>query len=213
MDNSLSAYWYALSKETPGKAWWRARAMHDAVFRALRIDRHELGAIYAAIPFRLARIDDKPVILAAYPAPRCFAPIDENWLNIESVLAWDPVGGGTFIMGDPDGRAFGALDDGANQMHTDPLTFFQTWASRRAAFAVKRQALSAKAWTTPPSEHDEIPGALLIGALDKVKFNPAAMPQHIECVGLDPRDLNRAILRAARLPRATASASHARRAA
>lgn len=213
MDNSLSAYWYALSRETPGKAWWRGKFHVAAIARALRINPLEHGAIYAMTPFRLVRIEDKPLILAAHPAPCAFDPIDTDWLNIETVMVWNPVDDTAYILGDVAAQLVGNLTDDANQIHASPRAFFQSWAMRRAGFAIQRQSLHGKSWTTVPTERDEVPGALVIGDLTKITLSPSALPQHIECVGIDPKDFNRAIMRAARLPRATASASHIRKAA
>lgn len=210
MDNSLSEYWFALSKDTPGRTWFHARHDAKAVCRALRINPDDDGAIYATTPFRIARVNDKVVVLAAHPAPRNFTPIDEDWLDIATVIAWNPLDDTAHVLGDTAAQLVGAMSDDANQIHASPRTFFQAWAIRRAQFAVKARSLSGKSWITRPRERDEVPGALLIGDLSKVRINPAVLPEHIECVGVDPRELNKAIIHAARLPRAVASASYLR---
>src|SRR6187431_683648 len=64
--NVVSATLYAREKDTPGKTWWHAEAMHPAIFRALRMSKDDDGSIFAAVPFRLARIDGRARILVAF---------------------------------------------------------------------------------------------------------------------------------------------------
>jgi len=213
IDNSLSEWLFAIKKDSPGKTWWNAQSLHDATYRALRIDRTEFGANYAAHPFRLARVDAKAVVLAALPAPKLFDGPDLDWLAIETVIAWDPVHDTASVLGDPAPQIVGALSDDANALFASPRTFFQGWAVRRAQFAMQRSQARTKSWHAIPKERDETPGALLIGELGKVQLRPTEMPEHIETVGIDPRELNKAIMRAARLPRATARPTDLRRAA
>ena len=77
-----------VNASTPGRTWFHARHDAKAVCRALRINPDDDGAIYATTPFRIARVNDKVVVLAAHPAPRNFTPIDEDWLDIATVIAW-----------------------------------------------------------------------------------------------------------------------------
>lgn len=204
-DNSLSEYWFALSKESPAKTWWDAAYLHPAIYRALRIARGDTGAIYAIHPFRLARIEDRAVVLAAHPAPRILDDPEHEWLSIETVIAWEPITNKAHVLGDPVPQLVGTLTDDANELHADPRAFFQSWARRRAIFAVQRQQARKDRWHISPSERDEAPGALIVGQVKDIRWNPSAMPAHIECVGCDAREINRAILRAARLPFATGS--------
>lgn len=203
IDNSLSAYWHALSKDSPGKTWWRAKPLHDAVFKALRIDRNDEGAVYAVHPFRL-HIDaetGRKAILVAYPAPRVCSPPDADWLNIEQVLVWNPVKGAVRLLGDETPGLFGSFDEG-NTLHADPLRFFQEWAQRRAAFAVQVKTALVNRWHAVPTERECAPGCLIVGDVKRIHWAPHALPEHLECAGIDPMAINRAIIRAARLPRA-----------
>lgn len=200
MDNSLSEYWYALSKETPGKRWWDAPIWHDAIGRALQMSRGEVGGVYAFAPFRLARIDEKPLILAAYPAPRLFEPADEDWLGIETVIAWDPVSDTASVIGDPEPQLVGCLDVDA-AVYASPRRFFQRWAQKRAAFAVQRQIAAGNDWYSKPLETDQIPGALMVGQPDQIRWRASDLPSDLEVVDADPRAVSRAILKSANLPR------------
>lgn len=202
--NTVSAYWHALEKDTPAKMWWDLPVWHPATGRALRIDRSQDGGAYAVLPFRLGRIDDRPVILVAYPCPLFLSNCtDVDWLDIEDVIAWDPVHDSATVIGDPAPQLVGRLSEDANQIHASPRAFFQAWAIRRAAFAVQWQSLVGKTWASPPTERDEVPGALVVGDIDRVTLAPSLLPTHIESVGIDPKTVNRAIMRSARLPRVT----------
>jgi hypothetical protein len=213
VDNSFSEYLFALRKDTPGKLWWNADPVHPATYRALRINPEDFAASYAVAPFRVARIDGQHVILAAHPAPRALDPVDHDWFGIETVIAWDPIADTAMILGDAAPQLVGRLTPDANTVFSSPRAFFQTWAIRRAQFAMSRRDAAEKRWHVTPTERDEVPGALLIGELGKVRLSPSTLPEHIETVGIDPKDLNRAIMRAARLPRVSAAPSQFRRAA
>lgn len=205
MDNALSTLWFERGKDSPAKDWWNAEPWHPAIGRALRIDRAEFGGVYALAPFRVIRIEGKPMIAAAWPAPRILGPVDYDWLDIEAVIAWNPVDDTAFVMGDPVPQLVGKLSDDAPQIHASPRAFFQQWAIRRAAYAMQASQAAQQSWHIKPTERDEVPGVLMTGPIEKIRWNPAAMPEHIECVGCDPQHINRAILRAARLPRAVSA--------
>lgn len=204
----------AAEQASPQKAWFDASLDHRAaIYRALQISPSEEYAAYAIAPFRMARNEDGAWrVLAAWPCPPLFTADIWDWLNIDEVIEWNPTSDTAIVLGDPVPQIVGNLSDDANQIHASPRAFFQQWAIRRARFCATREKFSNH-WTKPPAERDEAPGALVIGDLAKIKVNPATMPEHIECHGVDARDLNRAILRAAHLPRAIDAASSFRRAA
>ncbi|CDO38914.1 hypothetical protein [Novosphingobium sp. KN65.2] len=197
--NEFSAYWYALSKDTPAKTWWRCPPMHDSVYSALGIRKSDTGAIYACAPFRRHPAGH---ILAAYPAPRLFDEPDHNWLGIETVIEWHPGKDAAEVVGDPTPQIVGHMTEEANGLFSSPRRFFQQWAAKRAQFAVQRQNAAKGLWHIAPAERDEIPGGLVIGATADIRWHPSAMPTDIQCFGLNPTIINKAILRAARLPRA-----------
>ena len=207
MDNAFSTYWYSLSKDAPGKEWWKAKPTHPAVYRALGIRADDHGAVYACAPFRLHQTEQGHRILAAYPAPRLFDTPDHHWLGIDTVISWDPVRDQASVMGDESPQIVGAMTEQANRLFASPRSFFQQWASRRAQFAVRRQEAAKGHWHIAPREVDEVPGGLVIGATADIAWSPSALPEHIECVGINPAIVNKAIMRAARLPRATGGVS------
>lgn len=201
MDNALSELWFARAKDSPAKTWWEAPIWHDAVGRAMCMNREEYAGVYALAPFRLAKVDGKALVLAAYPAPRIFTPTDEDWLGIETVIAWNPVDDTATVLGDAEPQLVGNLDL-EPAIYARPRRFFQRWAQKRAAFAVQRQTFAGKDWHSAPREVDQIPGALLIGNPDKVRWRSYSLPRDLEVIDADPRQINRAILIDANLPRA-----------
>lgn len=201
MDNTLSELWFARAKDSPAKTWWHSDIWHDAVGRAMCMNRAEYAGVYALAPFRLARVDGKPVVLAAYPAPRIFAPVDDDWLGIEAVIAWNPVTDEAMVLGDPEPQLVGRLDD-EPAVYGSARLFFQRWAQKRAAYAVHRQTMANSDWHSAPPEADLIPGALMIGKPEKIRWRSYSLPKDLEVIGADPRQINRAILISANLPRA-----------
>lgn len=211
--NDFIATMHSRDKDTPAKTWWNVDGVHKAVYRALRIDGADPTARFACEPFRYLLLDGQHLILAAWPTPRILGPVDDDWLGIEHVLAWDPVSNTARSLTDDAPHLFGAFRDETNTLFADPRAFFQSWAIARAQFAVRHRQMRGKDWHALPEEHDLAPGALLIGDLAKVRLAPSALPEHIECVGIDPQTVNRAIMRAARLPRASAATQNLRSAA
>lgn len=204
IDNGLSEYWFALSKDAPGKTWWNCD--HEAglatVLKVMGIAPGDLGACYAAAPFRLHISADtgRKVILAAWPAPLLFDPPSPDWLDIQAVIAWNPVKDVAHVVGDPVPQLVGALSDDACSLFASPRAFFQAWAMRRAAFAVQRQTARQRAWHVVPVERDAVPGCLMIGKPDEIRWNPAALPAELSVVGIDRASVWKAILKAAGLP-------------
>lgn len=206
--NDLCARVHAREKDGPGKTWWNAQAGHPAIYRALKVDPNEFGAFYAILPFRLARIEGQPRILAAHPCPLTLGPIDEDWLSIEAVISWNPVDNTATVLRDKTPQLVGDLNEPV--LFGDPFAFFRSWVEARAAFAMHRSHTAGKEWASPPTEYGTAPGALIVGDADKIRWAPSAMPRDLAVVGIDPIKINRAILRAANLPRAVAKQANLR---
>lgn len=207
MDNALSAYFFALGKDTPARTWFYLPPVHASIYRALGIRPDDFGATYACAPFRLSKAAERTTVWAAYPCPAFLDHSEDVWFGVETVIEWDPVKDTATIIGDTAPQIVGNLTEEANRLFSSPRQFFQQWAMRRAAFAMQRQEARQKSWHIVPQERDEIPGGLVIGATKDIRWQPSAMPEHIQCVGIDPTIINKAILRAARLPRATGGAA------
>jgi hypothetical protein len=202
--NPLFALLHDRSKDTAAKTWWHAEAMHPAIFRALRMDRNEAGAIFAAAPFRLHRFDDTARILVAFPCPRILAPHDnDDWLEIDTVLSWDPRSDTAEVADDPGAAIVGNIppDTDTLDVYGSPFAFFRALAEARARWFVARQMIAGD-WRRKPREPDLSPGLLLIGKPDQVRWPRHTMPDDITCHGVDAKALNRALLKQARVPRA-----------
>lgn len=201
--NLISAHFHALGKDSPGKMWWHAEAMHPAIFRALRIDRNEEAALFAAQPFRLHRADGMVRILVALPAPRILGPVDMDWLGIDTVLSWDPLTDTAEVLDDAGTGLAGSIrrDLDTLTVYGSPFAFFRALAEDRAQWAVARQMIAGD-WRHKPTEPDFSPGLLVIGELDKVRWPLHHMPADVLTHGIDAKALNRVLLRQARIPRA-----------
>lgn len=200
--NALSIYLYALKKDTAAKRWWHLPFNHPKIAQALSVDRTQAYVPFALEPFRYAKTDKGPRILAAYPCPRSVGTeTDLDWLGIETIIEWCPVTNTAQVYGDDYPQLVGDMRDDTSILFADPRAFFTEWMRRRAAFAVRFQETVRTAWTAKPTEPDLIPGALMIGTPEAIVWAPSALPETIRCVGVDPARVNKAIFKSARLPR------------
>jgi hypothetical protein len=186
-------------KDCAAKTWWDCQPYHPAVARALKIDRTQTGGVYALAPFRLWNDGTRHLILAAYPCPRILGPIDMDHLEIEGVLAWNPVTDEAFILGDETPGLFGPEEGEGFTLYASPRDFLTDWAINRAHGYVRITELRKNAWADA-EDRDTPPGALAIGNLDKITLTN--LPRDFAAQGFDVAALNRAILKQARVPRA-----------
>ena len=195
----------ARARDCPGKLWHAQPFDHPAIARALHVDKADPASTYALMPFRYC-CDEEGVhhILAAWPTPRCLGPVDADWLDVEIVFSWCPVKNTAEIVGDINPQVAGRLDDAAPALYGDPFAFFRAWAEARAAFLVEWQ-WARRTGSANLIEPDLIPGALIVGDVDKITWMPSALPQTLQCIGTNPKQIERAIFRAARLPRCIAA--------
>lgn len=200
--NLHSARQYDLKAESPAKAWWEADEWHDAIGRALQVDRSQHGGVYALAPFRILKVGDKYVVAAAWPCPRILENLTEDWLGIQDVIAWNPKDNTTEILGEAQPATVGKFDETNPTLFGDTRSFFIAWAQARAAHFQRWLDSRKGKWSHPTPEHDLIPGKLVVGNIDKVRWKPSTLPENFACVGINADRLNRALFKAARLPRA-----------
>lgn len=198
--NIVAAYTQSLGKACPARTWWHLPYDHPAIARALRIDPAESVARYALAPFRYTKRGERHLILAAWPCPRQFSPITLDWLGIETVIAWEPATGRVTVATDDRPQLFGAVTAEDATVYGDPRAFFTAWARKRAWFATARQAAMVSRWAALPDELDTLPGGLIVGGVDAINWPAPTLPPRFTCVGIDPRAVNRAILKSASLP-------------
>jgi hypothetical protein len=202
--NVLFATLHARSKDSPGKTFWDARAMHPAIFRALRMDPNEEGAIYAAAAFRLHLSADGPRVLCAMPALRILEDGNDDWLDIEAVLSWNPVDDTATVMGDAGADLFGHTDAAEPlNVYSSPFDYLRHVAEARAQWFIYRAKVNGE-WHLA-SEPARIPGLLALAEPAKVRWPLHDMPADITAHGIDARAFNNALLRQARIPRAVAA--------
>lgn len=194
--NYVSAADFA-AKNGPGAIWWECAPTHPAIGRALKIDRAQEGGVYALAPFRLWHDGARHLILAAYPCPRLLGPIDMDASAIEAVIAWNPVTDEAYALGDETPGLFGNLS--GSTVFRSPLDFFQSWAIERAKFFVSWGIAQGRAFQHV-SDATPCPGCLAIGPIDRIRW--IDLPREFEARGINPTELNRAIIRQANLPRA-----------
>lgn len=201
INNLVASYHNALRRHTPAKTWWDCEPYHPAIARALKIDRHQTGGVHALAPFRLWNDGTRHLILAANPCPRTLGPIDMDHLGIQTVLAWNPVDDTAEMLGDHTPGLFGSDGEGDAPftLYQSPQAFLTDWAIQRAHAFVRITELRKNVWSDA-EDRDTPPGALVIGNPEKVDLRH--LPRDFAAQGFDVAELNRAIIRQARLPRA-----------
>lgn len=184
--------------------WLRGRA---AICKALRIDHDDPASVYATAPFTILSDDGANWIAALVGMRPC--------LSVDAIRAWDEAAAGPVILWNPRTNKLRILGEAASASiaivpdHADRLTvyadaysFFRAWADHRAdIFASIKAAQSNPHRITPAEPADGgIPGALIVGSVEK------AAPQLFDALhllagpGIDPAELKRSIYRAARIP-------------
>jgi hypothetical protein len=129
---------------------------------------------------------------------------DSDWLAIDTVLSWNPVDDSAEVLEETAALAGAIPPDAATlDIYSSPFAFLRAFAEARAQFFVNWTWISGD-WRRRPVEPDLSPGLLLIGEPADVRWPLSRMPETIRCQGVDARALNRAMLKQARVPHATA---------
>ena len=187
---------YEKQKDCPGKAWLQAKPFHPAIYRALKVDRDDPAAAYACLPFRLGLMNGEHRILAAIDCPK--VSDDPLPADIETVVAWDPRTNAHSIVGDGQDRLI--VCSNSDDLFADFFAFARQWIESRAIYFERRRMQKDNRWVHPLPETTGAAGMLLCGDVKAVRW--PELPETIRCVGIDPKAVNSAIFRAARLPRA-----------
>lgn len=187
----------------PVDLWRKARWQHDAVNRVLDFAPDLPGAGFALFPFRLAKVDDMYRLLAAWPCPRTTGPdIDLEHDRIEVVLAWCPESNRVDVLGDPQPQLVGSLGGyfGPGALFGQPRAFFQQWAADRARFFNLVRSIRRSEAHPIPIEPDLVPGMLIVGPINKVRWPIGAMPALVNCIGVSPTTASKAFVQSLQLP-------------
>lgn len=188
----------------PGEAWLNANPNKAPVCRALKIDPADPVAAYATLPFTLMRdTEDRMCIAGAVGAWRVFSPLQWTPEHVAAVVLWDPLSGALSLYGDT-GTALVTpfRPEPRLTIYADGFAFFRAWADRRAATwtALASAAQLHRTAHAEPADSD-IPGALVIGDLNRIDWLSADATVLVAGPGIDAKQLNRAVIRSARLPR------------
>jgi hypothetical protein len=177
---------------------WRKRL---AIYRALKISTIEPTASYAIEPFTVLETGEGNWIAGAigHHPSMCYG----DWSPTGDVVLWNPRSGETKLRG-VIGSALIAPFRAEPRLtiYAMGFAFFRAWADNRAALAERSNIAAANHRTTNWEPMDSgIPGALAIGDLTKLNWRDVDATVLVAGPGIDAKELNRAIIRSARLPR------------
>jgi hypothetical protein len=192
------------NKATPAKAWADADARlgRESIARLLGVAGQNF---YATLPFRtMTWNDDRPVIGAAIGCPRMFREQPDLYdrLDITDVILWDPRSNDVALAGEHPSSTRLLLPSEATMadrlvVYADPGAFFRAWAAKRLAIIIEYQ----KTGRSFETDDGCIPGAFLVGKPAAVTWSHVHCPTIVAGPGVDRRELHRAIVASARLPK------------
>lgn len=198
--------WQALKRDlaadTPARRWDQAghRRGRDSIKRLLGAEN---WPAYATVPFRTLDTDHGPRIAAAVGGDRPLTRgrIDvHGFLDITDVLLWEPRSNSIAIADEPDAARLimPSEDNRADRLtvYRDPFAFLRDWVARR----VEVLALYQGGHKHFETRDGCLPGALVIGDLERIPWHKMRVPALVTGPGLDRRALSRAVYRAHQLP-------------
>lgn len=172
-----------------------------AIWKALNIDPLDGYAAAAIAPFSVVR-DDKGFWIAGAVGHQRGLTYGA-WHPTGDVILWNPRTGETRLKGETRPALVTPFRETPRlTVYADGFAFFRAWADERAALT-ERQAVAVahhRAAIAEPAD-SAIPGALAIGDLKRLPFASLNATTLVAGPGIDARDLNRAVLRSANLPR------------
>lgn len=192
-----------LEASTPGKTWNEAsREDGRATINRLLGAEGWQHSHYATFPFRLIWTqEDEPWIGAAVGCmPLLDAEMLGAWehIDIRAVILWNPKTKRTRMLGDEEQPSHLILPQpmpDTLDVFTDTGAFFGAWAKLRASYAAM-----AKLHQLPESRDGHLPGALVIGGIDKARFPIHATSTLVARPPLSRGKLRDAVIRSANLP-------------
>ena len=205
---------------SPGDIWLRAsyRRGRAAIFDALGIAPGPYTA-YACAPFQLIEADGAWIggAVGCPPALNAEAAIAWSPDDISDVVLWNPRTNATRLLCEPASTSsvIGAAEAETAFVYGDTRAFFRAWAESRAETLAAVRAARADPTRINPTEPRDggLPGLLVVGDIAKAQWRGVTASTLIAGPGIDRDALNRAIFRAARLPRVVAAAFDMRHAA
>jgi hypothetical protein len=204
---------------TPAQAWWHAphERGRARIYAALKIDPTEPTAPYACALFRALDLDDATWIAsptAGFPCLAVDAVLRSAPEDIPDVILWSPRTGTLRIAGESANTPALITPHPAPETLTvygDGYAFFRAWADARAEFFARWRSARAGTSFIPTEPTDGgMPGALVIGDLDKIHWRHTGASVLVAGPGVPAAKLKTAVFRSARLPRVQASVELAR---
>lgn len=173
----------------------------QAIFKALKIDPRAPHAAYAVEPFRIVEISGAIWIGGAVGHAR--GPCYDDWTPTGEVILWNPRTGALALHDDVGASLVKPFEAQKRLVvYADGFAFFRAWADRRAGHSEAMSIASAQGRNAPEEPRDSgIPGALAIGDMMEIPWRDAGASVLVATTGVDARNLNRAVIRSARLPR------------
>lgn len=176
----------------------------QAVFRALKIGASDPHAHFSTDRFTVLTIDGKAWIAGAVSASPIIGHRYGDWFpNGGEVILWNPRTNEVKLRDDDHPtlilphRAEARLT-----VYADGFAFFRAWADNRAAISERINLATDNHRITHAEPSDGgIPGALAIGALNSIDWTDTGSNILVAGPGIDPKKLNSAIIRSAKLPR------------
>lgn len=200
-----------LAADSPGKQWDALDHSkgRDSIKRLLGV-AGDPAAIYASIPFKAWTDEDDGrawIAGAIGVRPMFDADAARRWehLDIRDVILWDPRTNEVRLVGEHRTHSAFVLPDTPDarlKVWGDPAAHFRAWASQRARTWALCRAKTAGQWKHPASEPADggLPGALLIGSIDRARWPDSGASTVISGPGLTAAELHMAAVRAANLP-------------
>jgi hypothetical protein len=211
--NDAVQFYREVTADTDALRWSMSDYAHPAIYRALKIDKGDPSAFYAAAMCRLMRVDGKAMIGIAWPAPRVIPDGEIELfyphLFIKNVVYWNPID--NMVLPTPNGWETWFCDSDLQKdqgvIYANPFVWLRDWASARAQWFVHYKSAMQEKWSAIPEERDLCPGMILTDAPANVSWPSWEMPRDLTVIGANPKEINKAILRSAHLP-ITRSANH-----
>jgi hypothetical protein len=193
-----------IGREWLAADWTCGRA---SICRALRIERTEPTAPYATFPFTVLETDggEHRWIAGAVGIWSPFTSSDWSADHVREVILWNPRTGELRLLGDDLAGATAILPDRPDArltVYADGFSFFRAWADRRAEqYQRMRLAIEHHRVTQAEPTDSGLPGILAIGDVATIDWSDIGAAVLVAGPGVDPKALNRGVIRSARLPR------------
>ena len=193
------------------RSWAAVPFQHhrEHILKALKIDKAEPSALYSTAALRVIADEGVTWIGGAVGCPPSLniaQVMDWQIDDISDVILWNPRSNECQVMGEAKGQATLTLPYPMPDhltVYGDPFSFFRAWAERRAKTFGRHQSRKGRKWAHGAAEPLDggLPGALIVGDQGRITWRDLSAQTISAGPGVDRDELNRAVFRAAKLPR------------